>query len=104
MARAIPKRNEPTKGEYLTQEEVYKLLNASRIASRNPQRDFCILLLMFRHGLRVSELCSLKLSDVDLNAKVFHVRRVKGCDHGVHEFYSDIGNVGLEDGLQMVIL
>ena len=43
---------------------------------------------MFRHGLRVSELCSLKLSGIDLESKVFHVRRLKGCDHGVQEFYN----------------
>ena len=74
--------------EYLTQQEINKLLAASKTASRNPQRDYCILLLMFRHGVRVSELCSLKLSDIDLGSKVFHVRRIKGCDHGEHEFYN----------------
>lgn len=76
------------KREYLTQEEIDKLLEASKRASRNPERDYAALLLMFRHGLRVSELCSLKLSDIDLDNKVFHVRRLKGCDHGVHEFYN----------------
>ena len=47
-----------------------------------------MLLLAFRHGLRVSELCSLKRSDIDLENKIFHVRRLKGCDHGVHDFYN----------------
>jgi type 1 fimbriae regulatory protein FimB len=75
------------KREYLTQEEISKLLAASKTASRNPEHDYCILLLMFRHGLRVSELCSLKLSDIDLESKTFHVRRLKGCEHGSHFFY-----------------
>jgi type 1 fimbriae regulatory protein FimB len=74
--------------EYLTQEEIDKLLSASKVGSRNPVRDYCILLLMFRHGLRVSELCSIKLSDIDVNAKTFHVKRLKGCDSGPHEFYN----------------
>ena len=74
--------------EYLTAQEMEKLLAASKTATRNPERDYCILLLMFRHGLRVSELCSLKLSDIDLENRTFHVRRLKGCDHGVHEFYN----------------
>lgn len=74
--------------EYLSAEELDKLLSATKTASRNSERDYCILLLMFRHGLRVSELCSLKLSDVDLETKTFHVRRLKGCDHGVHDFYN----------------
>ena len=76
------------KREYLTQNEVDKLLAASKTATRNPERDHCMLLLAFRHGLRVSELCSLKLSDVDLDNKIFHIRRLKGCDHGVHDLYN----------------
>jgi type 1 fimbriae regulatory protein FimB len=74
--------------EYLTQDEIDKLLAASKIGSRNSPRDYCILLLMFRHGLRVSELCSIKLSDIDVEAKTFHVKRLKGCDSGPHEFYN----------------
>ncbi len=76
------------KREYLTQDEIDRLLAAAKTASRNPERDYCLLLLMFRHGLRVSEACSLKLSDIDLENKLFHVRRLKGCDHGVHDFYN----------------
>jgi type 1 fimbriae regulatory protein FimB len=74
--------------EYLTQDEIDKLLFAGKTSSRNPVRDYCILLLMFRHGLRVTELCSIKLSDVDVDAKTFHVNRLKGCDSGPHEFYN----------------
>jgi type 1 fimbriae regulatory protein FimB len=43
---------------------------------------------MFRHGLRVTELCSMKLSDVNVEAKEFHVQRLKGCDSGSHELYN----------------
>jgi type 1 fimbriae regulatory protein FimB len=74
--------------EYLTQDEIDKLLAASKSASRNPIRDYAMLLLMFRHGLRVSELCAIKLSDIDVDAKTFHVNRLKGCDSGPHEFYN----------------
>jgi type 1 fimbriae regulatory protein FimB len=74
--------------EYLTQDEVDKLLVASKNTSRNPTRDYCILLLMFRHGLRVSELCSMKLSDINVDTKEFHVNRLKGCDSGPHELYN----------------
>lgn len=74
--------------EYLTPEEVEQLLAASKSGSRNPVRDYCVLLLMFRHGLRVSELCSIKLSDINLETKEFHVSRLKGCDGGPHELYN----------------
>jgi type 1 fimbriae regulatory protein FimB len=39
---------------HLTPAEVQKLLNATQ-GSRNEARDRCLLLLMFHHGLRVSE-------------------------------------------------
>lgn len=73
--------------EYLTTEELDKLLATSKGCTRNPERDYCILLLMFRHGLRVSELCTIKLSDINVETKEFHVNRLKGCDSGPHELY-----------------
>ena len=84
---AISLRNKRRR-EYLTQDEVDKLLAAAKTGSRNPVRDHCILLLMFRHGLRVSELCSMKLTDINLDIKEFHVTRFKGCDSGPHELYN----------------
>ena len=74
--------------EYLTADEVERLLAASKTTSRNPERDYAILLLAYRHGLRVSELCSLKLSDVNLEAGEFHVARLKGSDSVSHPFYN----------------
>jgi type 1 fimbriae regulatory protein FimB len=76
--------------EYLTQEELAKLLAASQDLekTRNPARDYCMLLLMFRHGLRVSELCAMRLSDISAMTKELHVKRLKGCDSGSHELYN----------------
>ena len=47
-----------------------------------------MLLLMFRHGLRVSELCAMRLSDVNVTTKELHVKRLKGCDSGPHALYN----------------
>ena len=47
-----------------------------------------MLLLMYRHGLRVSELCALKESDVNLEVGEFHVPRLKGSDSGAHPFFN----------------
>src|ERR1700736_1977682 len=46
--------------------------------SRNEARDRCLLLMMFRHGLRVSEACRTKLDQVDTESRVLHVARLKG--------------------------
>jgi type 1 fimbriae regulatory protein FimB len=56
------------------------LLINSTAGSRNEVRDRCLLLLTFRHGLRVSETCRLKLEQVDTDSRVLHVIRLK---HGL---------------------
>ena len=62
--------------KHLTSREVERLIEAAR-GSRNEARDRCLLLLMFRHGLRVSEACGLKLDQVDSESRVLHVARLK---------------------------
>ena len=62
--------------KHLVSAEVERLIAATK-GSRNEARDRCLLLLMFRHGLRVSEACGLKLSQVDSESRVLHVARLK---------------------------
>lgn len=62
--------------KHLTQAEVDRLLGATR-GQRHEARDRCLILLTFRHGLRVSEACRLRLAQVDVDARVIHVRRLK---------------------------
>ena len=63
--------------KHLTGREVERLLKATK-GSRNEARDRCLLLLMFRHGLRVSEACRMKLDQVDTESRMLHVSRLKG--------------------------
>jgi type 1 fimbriae regulatory protein FimB len=63
--------------KHLTGLEVERLIAATK-GSRNEARDRCLLILMFRHGLRVSEACRLKLDQVDTESRVLHVARLKG--------------------------
>lgn len=62
--------------KHLTQTEVERLIAATK-NSRNEARDRALLLLMFRHGLRVSEACAMRLSQVDVESRVLHVARLK---------------------------
>jgi type 1 fimbriae regulatory protein FimB len=41
-------------------------------------RDHLLLLLMYKHGLRVSEAITLKVADLDLDQARLWVRRLKG--------------------------
>ena len=63
--------------QHLTSREVEKLFVATK-GSRSEARDRCLVLLMFQHGLRVSEACRMKLDQVDTESRVLHVRRLKG--------------------------
>ena len=74
--------------EHLEPDEVKKFLAAAKTSSRNPERDYAIMLMMFRHGLRVSELCKMKLNDINLKTKSFYVPRHKDCDDACHDLYS----------------
>ena len=47
---------------YLTLEEAQKLLES--VGSRNYERDFCIITIFLNCGLRLSELCNIKLTDI----------------------------------------
>jgi type 1 fimbriae regulatory protein FimB/type 1 fimbriae regulatory protein FimE len=79
------KRNQETRTrEYLTPDEVEKLLAAARSTGRYGKRDETLLLLMYRHGLRVSEAVSLRWDAVDLKAGLLHVARRKNGTPSTH--------------------
>lgn len=54
-------------------------------------RDAVMLALLCEHGLRVSELCVARLSDVDLDANTLTVHRIKTKSTGVHELTVNAG-------------
>ncbi|WP_297118206.1 tyrosine-type DNA invertase [uncultured Enterobacter sp.] len=62
--------------KYLTRSEINKILCAT-VYGMHSIRDACLFRLCFFHGLRVSELCQMKLSDLDLNQRVIFIRRLK---------------------------
>jgi type 1 fimbriae regulatory protein FimE len=73
--------------EYLTEKEVYRLIDAAKRRGRNGQRDAAAILLAYRHGLRASELCTLRWAQVDLRNGRLHVNRAKGGQESVHPLH-----------------
>src|SRR5271155_5302599 len=63
--------------EYLTPAEVEKVLQASGKVGRHGARDRTLILLAYRHGLRVSELVTMRWEQIDLKAGLVHVARLK---------------------------
>jgi type 1 fimbriae regulatory protein FimB/type 1 fimbriae regulatory protein FimE len=85
--RKVPVRlpnAEYRKREYLTPKEMDKLIQAASGQGRHGHRDLTLLTLMYRHGLRVSELVALRWEDVDLEQGLLHVSRLKNGVDSVH--------------------
>jgi len=84
---AFPKRHthaEVRSREHLTPPEVDKLRKAAHRIGRHGDRNATMILLAYRHGLRVSELITLRWDQLDLDQGLFHVRRVKNGVPSTH--------------------
>lgn len=84
---ALPRRR-PNKvlrsREYLTPDEVARLVASAGASGRHRARDGALLTLMYRHGLRVSEAIALRWEQVDLKAGLLHVNRLKNGVASTH--------------------
>ena len=45
--------------------------------------------MLYRHGLRESELCNLKLEQLDFNQAILHLKRLKGSNSFSHPITGD---------------
>lgn len=61
---------------FLTAKEVQAMMQAARQGPTG-ERDYCLILLAFRHGMRISELLDLHYHDLDLHEGRVNVRRLK---------------------------
>ena len=78
----------------LSPQEMLALLKAAKNRST---RDWAMILLAYRHGLRASEVCGVKLADVDVKAGSISVRRLKGSLHTIQPLYQHRGQPLLDE-------
>ena len=73
--------------EFLTPNEVDLLIEAARKSGRHGHRDSTIILICYRHGMRVSEIISLTWQQIDLSSGLMQVNRVKNGLDSIHPLH-----------------
>ena len=79
-----PRNKDVRRREYLTEKEVDRLMKAARETGRHGHRDATLILIGYRHALRVSELVSLRWEQIDLGQGRMHINRVKNGSPSSH--------------------
>jgi site-specific recombinase XerD len=79
-----PKNHTVRSREHLTSDEVTLLIQAAKQEGRNGHRDATLILIMYRHGLRVGEAIALRWDQVDLKQGTLHVNRMKRGTPATH--------------------
>jgi type 1 fimbriae regulatory protein FimB/type 1 fimbriae regulatory protein FimE len=74
--------------EYLTREETKRLMAAAG-DNRYGHRDATLVLVGYRHGLRVAELCDLRWDQIDFSQATLAVRRIKKGSPSTHPIKGD---------------
>jgi type 1 fimbriae regulatory protein FimB len=69
--------------KYMTREQVLDLL---QVAKDSSERDFVMILLAYRHGLRASEVCSLTTKN--FSDGYITVKRLKGSEKTAQPLFS----------------
>ena len=82
------KNSELRTREYLTDAEVASLTEAAK-GNRYGRRDATMILVAYRHGLRVSELVDLRWDQIDFERATLAVRRAKKGSPATHPILGD---------------
>lgn len=89
MPPTKPKNQDLRSREYLRPDEIDLLLKVAGKIGRHRQRDRALILLMYRHGLRVSEATRLRWHQVDWKLCQIHVSRQKNGKPSVQPLDGD---------------
>ncbi|EBE3722294.1 tyrosine recombinase [Salmonella enterica] len=77
-----------TRRRYLTGTEIQAMMKAAHHGPSG-ERDYCLILLAFRHGMRISELLALHYRDLDLNEGRINICRLKNGFSTIHPLRFD---------------
>ncbi len=83
------KNSEVRTREYLTTDEVERLIASAKSLGRYGHRDSALILLAYRHGLRVGELVDLKWEQFDFKRSEAHINRMKNGTPAIHPIEGD---------------
>jgi site-specific recombinase XerD len=89
MPPTKPRNKDLRSREYLRPDEVELLLKAAGKTGRHRQRDRALILLMYRHGLRVGEAAGLRWHQIDWKLCQIHVQREKNGKPSVQPLNGD---------------
>ena len=87
VKRKVPRRrpnSDYRSREYLSEKEVGEVVAAAATQGRHGLRDSTLILIGYRHGLRVTELVNLRWDQMDLAQGLVHVSRLKNGIASVH--------------------
>ena len=88
MARTSPPPKIPNQDkrsrEHLFPQEVKAMIAAAKKVGRHGLRDSTLILMAYRHGLRVSELVALRWEQIDFTAGTIYVNRLKNGVSSTH--------------------
>src|SRR3954465_1716796 len=70
--------------EYLTPQEIERLMKVAAKGKECGHRDATMILVAYRHGLRVGELVAVRWDQLDFRQGTFHVRRLKSGRASMH--------------------
>jgi site-specific recombinase XerD len=87
---SVPDWRQAAVPKYLTPEEVQRVLGACNRRTASGRRDYVILLMLARLGLRAGEVVSLQLDDIDWRAGEILIRG-KGLRHDRMPLPNDVG-------------
>ena len=75
--------------DYLFPTEIDRLLESAGKFPRYGVRNRLMMLLAYRHGLRISEVMDIRLSDIEIQSGRINCRRLKGSTDNIHPLDGD---------------